>query len=210
MLFLVYWLAGALKTRTNVKEESFASRYGVMLLVVSGYVLIFSDWVQLGFLKSHFMARSLGSAFTGLALTWLGVGLAIWARYHLGQYWSARVSIKEGHELIRTGPYARLRHPIYSGLLLATIGTALVIDKWRCVAGILLILAAFSLKARMEESMLAQQFGDAFGEHRRHTGFLIPRPTWCSHGRSIICSHLQYVRRGKVRPSAPIHDHRKS
>jgi protein-S-isoprenylcysteine O-methyltransferase Ste14 len=175
MLFLVYWLVGALKTRTNVKEESFASRYGVMLLVVSGYVLIFSDWAQLGFLKSHFMARSLGSAFTGLALTWLGVGLAIWARYHLGQYWSARVSIKEGHELIRTGPYARLRHPIYSGLLLASIGTALVIDKWRCVAGILLILAAFSLKARKEESMLTQQFGDAFAEHRRHTGFLIPR-----------------------------------
>jgi protein-S-isoprenylcysteine O-methyltransferase Ste14 len=175
LVFLVYWLVGALKTRTNVKEESFASRYVVMLLVVSGYALIFSDWAQLGWLEGHFMAPSLGSAFTGLALTWFGVGLAIWARYHLGQYWSARVSIKQGHELIRTGPYARLRHPIYSGLLLASIGTALVIDKWRCVAGILLILAAFSLKARKEESMLAQQFGDAFAEHRRHTGFLIPR-----------------------------------
>jgi protein-S-isoprenylcysteine O-methyltransferase Ste14 len=175
LVFLVYWLVGALKTRTNVKEESFASRYVVMLLVVSGYALIFSDWAQLGWLEGHFMAPSLGSAFTGFALTWFGVGLAIWARYHLGQYWSARVSIKQGHELIRTGPYARLRHPIYSGLLLASIGTALVIDKWRCVAGILLILAAFSLKARKEESMLAQQFGDAFAEHRRHTGFLIPR-----------------------------------
>jgi protein-S-isoprenylcysteine O-methyltransferase Ste14 len=175
LVFLVYWLVGALKTRTNVKEESFASRYAVMLLVIGGYVLLFSDWAPLGLLEGHFMARRLGSAFTGLALTWFGIGLAIWARYHLGQYWSARVSIKRGHELIRTGPYARIRHPIYSGLLLASIGTALVIDKWRCVAGILLILVAFALKARKEENLLEQQFGDAFAEHRRHTGFLIPR-----------------------------------
>jgi protein-S-isoprenylcysteine O-methyltransferase Ste14 len=174
LVFLVYWLVGALKTRTNIKEESFASRYGVMLLVVSGYVLIFSDWAQLGFLETRFIPRSLEIAFTGIGLTWLGIGVAIWARYHLGQYWSARVTIKEGHELIRTGPYARLRHPIYSGILLASVGTALLIDKWRCVAGIMLIVAAFSLKALKEESMLAEQFGDAFAEHRRHTGFLIP------------------------------------
>ena len=70
-----------------------------------------------------------------MLLTWLGIGLAIWARYHLAEYWSARVTIKEDHQLIRTGPYARLRHPIYSGLILATIGSALVIGKWRCVLG---------------------------------------------------------------------------
>jgi protein-S-isoprenylcysteine O-methyltransferase Ste14 len=175
LMFLGYWLVSAFKTRASVKEESFISRYGVMLLVVSGYVLVFSEGLQMGFLESRFIPRSLESTFLGVALTWLGIALAIWARYHLGQYWSARVTIKEGHELIRTGPYARLRHPIYSGILLASIGTALVIDKWRCMAGIVLILAAFSLKARKEERMLAQQFGDAFAEHRKQTGFLIPR-----------------------------------
>jgi len=175
LVFLVYWLVSALKTRSNVKEESFVSRYGVMLLVVSGYVLIFSEWAQMGILERRIIPRSIEGTFIGVALTWLGIALEIWARSHLGQYWSARVTIKEGHELIRTGPYARLRHPIYSGILLATIGSAVVIDKWRCLIGILLVLTAFSLKAQKEESMLAQQFGDAFAEHRRHTGFLIPR-----------------------------------
>jgi protein-S-isoprenylcysteine O-methyltransferase Ste14 len=175
LVFLVYWLVSGLKTRSDVKQESFVSRYGVMLLVVSGYVLIFSEWAPIGILEHPIVPRSIEGTFIGVALTWLGIALAIWARYHLGQYWSARVTIKEGHELIRTGPYARLRHPIYSGILLATIGSALVIDKWRCLIGILLVLTAFSLKAQKEESMLAQQFGDAFAEHRRHTGFLIPR-----------------------------------
>ena len=67
--------------------------------------------------------------------TWGGIGLALWARVHLGQYWSARITLKEDHQLIRTGPYARLRHPIYTGLDLAAIGSAVVIDHWRCAAG---------------------------------------------------------------------------
>jgi protein-S-isoprenylcysteine O-methyltransferase Ste14 len=108
-------------------------------------------------------------------VTWLGVAVAIWARYHLAEYWSARVTIKVGHQLIRTGPYARMRHPIYSGLLLATLGTAIALGKWQGVVGLALVLIAYSVKARREESMLGAQFGSAFDEHRRHTGFLIPR-----------------------------------
>ena len=68
-----------------------------------------------------------------------------------------------------------MRHPIYAGLILATIGPALVIDEWRCVLGICLVLTGYCLKARNEETMLSQQFGDTFDQHRKHTGFLIPR-----------------------------------
>jgi protein-S-isoprenylcysteine O-methyltransferase Ste14 len=108
--------------------------------------------------------------------TWSSIGLAIWARYHLAEYWSARITIKEDHQLIRTGPYAHLRHPIYSGLVLATIGSALVIDEWRCVLGVCLVLTGYWFKARKkEEAMLSQQFGDAFREHQTHTGCLIPK-----------------------------------
>jgi protein-S-isoprenylcysteine O-methyltransferase Ste14 len=110
-----------------------------------------------------------------VALTWIGIATALWARYHLGQYWSARITLKGDHQLIRTGPYARMRHPIYSGIELAAIGSALAIDQWRCVIGVGLITLGYWIKARKEEAMLTAQFGDAFAEHCRHTGFLIPK-----------------------------------
>jgi protein-S-isoprenylcysteine O-methyltransferase Ste14 len=99
----------------------------------------------------------------------------LWARFHLGQYWSARVTIKKDHQLIRTGPYARLRHPIYSGLDLAVLGSALALDRWRCLAGDCLIVLGYWIKARKEEAMLSAQFAAGFQEHCRLTGFLLPR-----------------------------------
>lgn len=175
IVFLVYWVVTGLKTRATVRQESFASRYGVLALEVAGFVLLFSQNASVGVLARHIIPRTMAGAVAGTVMTWLGIGLALWARFHLGQYWSARITLKEGHQLIRTGPYARLRHPIYSGLDLAVIGSALVIDRWRCVAGVGLIMLGYVIKARREESLLAGQFGPAFEEHRQHTGFLLPR-----------------------------------
>lgn len=175
IIFVIYWIVGAIKTRATRESESAASRIAILLIEIAGYVLIFSDSAGIGFLGTRFMPRTWASAILGVVLTWSGIGLAIWARYHLAEYWSARITIKEDHQLIRTGPYTHLRHPIYSGLVLATIGSALVIDKWRCVLGVCLVLTGYCFKAMKEEAMLGQQFGDAFREHQKHTGFLIPR-----------------------------------
>jgi protein-S-isoprenylcysteine O-methyltransferase Ste14 len=175
LTFLIYWIVKASKTRQTQRKESFASRYLVMMVLVFGYVFIFSPSTRTGPLGRRFVPNGLGIVIAGVAGTWLGVGLAIWARYHLAENWSSRVTIKQDHELIRTGPYARLRHPIYSGLLLATAGSALAIGEWRCVVGLFLVLAAYSIKAKREEAMLTEQFGEAFQEHRKHTGFLLPR-----------------------------------
>lgn len=172
---LIYWVIGAFKTHATRQKESFASRYLVVLLEVAGYLLVFNQATEIGFLGRRFIPRTLTGAASGVLLTWLGIGLAIWARYHLAEYWSARVTIKEDHQLIRTGPYSNFRHPIYSGLVLATIGTALVIGKWRCVLGFVFALIGYCIKARKEEEMLTQQFGDAFREHQKHAGFLLPR-----------------------------------
>jgi protein-S-isoprenylcysteine O-methyltransferase Ste14 len=175
IIFVLYWIAGAIKTRATREKESAASRIAILAIEGTGYVLIFSGSAGIGFLGTRFMSRTQASAGLGVVLTWSGIGLAIWARYHLAEYWSARITIKEDHQLIRTGPYAHLRHPIYSGLVLATMGSALVIDEWRCVLGVCLVLTGYWFKARKEEAMLSQQFGDAFREHQKHTGFLIPR-----------------------------------
>ena len=173
--FAAYWAISALKTKATVRRESFLARYGVMLIEVIGFTMLFNHDFDLGPLGRHFLPRTTPAASIGIALTWVGIGTAIWARYHLGQFWSGRITLKEGHQLIRSGPYSRLRHPIYTGLDLAAIGTALVLDRWRCVAGVVVIMIGFVIKAKREEALLAGQFGDAFQEHRKHTGFLLPR-----------------------------------
>ncbi|HYL46878.1 MAG TPA: isoprenylcysteine carboxylmethyltransferase family protein, partial [Candidatus Limnocylindrales bacterium] len=94
---------------------------------------------------------------------------------HLGKYWSAEVTIRSGHELIRTGPYAHIRHPIYTGILLALVGTVLVIGEYRALAALAIAVIGFVRKAKKEESFLEGQFGAAFEEHRRLTGFFLPR-----------------------------------
>jgi len=175
LIFVAYWTLGALKTRATVRQESFASRYGILFLEVLGFVFLFSKTAGIGILGRHFLPRPALVAVIGVAFTWAGIGIALWARYNLGQYWSARITLKEDHQLIRTGPYAHLRHPIYTGLDLAAIGSALVIDRWRCVLGVCVIIVGFVIKAKREESLLAGQFGEAFHEHRKRTGFLIPR-----------------------------------
>ncbi len=181
LVLLVYWWVSALKARRTVRREPFGSRYGILLMLLVGYVLVFfhSDRreidAKIGLLGQHILPRSDALAVAAVVFTWIGIGLALWARSHLGQYWSARVAVKEDHKLIRTGPYQYFRHPIYSGFDLALIGGALAIDRWRCVIGVVLVIAAYWMKAKKEESMLTEQFGPAFEEHCRFTGFLLPK-----------------------------------
>jgi protein-S-isoprenylcysteine O-methyltransferase Ste14 len=175
VVFVAYWIIAARKTNRTERKEPFIWRYGVMCIEIVGFVILFDDHADIGVLGNKIFPRSIALMIFSVALTWAGIGLAIWARIHLGQYWSGRITIKEDHKLIRTGPYARLRHPIYSGLDLALIGSVLAINHWRCVVGVCVIILGFWIKARREEAMLAGQFGAAFDEHRRYTGFLLPR-----------------------------------
>jgi protein-S-isoprenylcysteine O-methyltransferase Ste14 len=175
VIFLIYWIIGAFKTRVTRSQESSISRISILLIEIAGYLLIFDNALGIGFLGKHALPRTALLAIAGVAMTWSGIALAIWARHHLAEYWSARITIKQDHQLIRTGPYRRLRHPIYSGLILATVGSALVIDHWQCVLGVCLVVAGYAIKARKEEAMLGEQFGNAFREYRKHTGFLFPR-----------------------------------
>lgn len=175
IVFVLYWAAGALKTRRTVTQESLASRFGILLLELLGFFLLFSGAAGISMLGRRVFAQTIAGATAGVVVTWIGIAIALWGRWHLGQFWSARVTLKEGHKLIRTGPYAFFRHPIYSGLDLAAIGSALAIDQWRSVAGVVLIILGYWIKARKEESMLSTQFGEAFEKHCRGTGFLIPK-----------------------------------
>jgi protein-S-isoprenylcysteine O-methyltransferase Ste14 len=131
--------------------------------------------MRIGPLKLRFFPSDLWIAYVGIALSFLGAGISIWARYCIGEYWSARVTLKEDHQLIRSGPYAYVRHPIYTGMLIACLGTALVVGEWRGVLAVGLLLAAHSRKALREEAMLTRAFGEQYTLYRQSTGFLFPR-----------------------------------
>lgn len=175
IVFFVYWTIGALRTRRTAKRESFAARYGVMAIEVVGFYVLLSGDTAIGVLGRRVIPRTFELRVAGVVLIWAGIALALWARWHLGQYWSGRITIKEGHKLIRTGPYARLRHPIYSGLILAAAGTAIEIDQWRGVVAVGIILLGFLIKGKREEALLTKEFGVEFEEHRKTTGFLLPK-----------------------------------
>jgi protein-S-isoprenylcysteine O-methyltransferase Ste14 len=171
----VYWFVSARNRKAVKQRESGAERMRQILPMAACYVLLFEPFLGFGWLGWRFVAKRPDVEFAGLLLTVLGVAFAIWARAHLGENWSAAVSIRTSHELIRTGPYRRIRHPIYTGMLLATAGTAIVVGQMRGLLAFAICFTAFFLKATKEERWLAREFGEAFQTHARHTGMFLPR-----------------------------------
>lgn len=169
------WVLTRLRSKRVKQRESPAAYLGRIVLLVAIFELVFNPGLGIGWLGARFVPRSHGVAQAGVALTALGVALAIWARLCLGGNWSGTVTLKEGHELIRSGPYARIRHPIYTGFALAMAGTALAIGEWRAALAFAGVTLAHYFKARKEEAWLAREFGSAFEEHRARTGMFFPR-----------------------------------
>lgn len=174
-VFAAYWAITSLRVKRTKAREKSVDRLITVVVVVMAYELLFTRWLGVGPLGLRFVPKELWIACLGIALTSVGTAISIWARYCLGEYWSARVTLKEGHQLIRSGPYAWVRHPIYTGMLVACFGTALVVGEWRGMLAVVLLLAAHSRKAMREERMLTQEFGDQYTAYRQGTGFLLPR-----------------------------------
>jgi len=175
LLFAGYWGIAALGVKKTTKRQNPSERMRHIVFMAAGFFLLYQENPYWGPLNHRFLPDQLWIAWLGSALCAAGVLFAIWARRAIGKDWSAEVQIKEGHQLIRSGPYAHIRHPIYTGLLLATLGTALVIGEYRGLLAVAMFLIGFTRKARKEESFLAGEFGAAFEEHRRRTGFYLPR-----------------------------------
>lgn len=171
----VVWIIGRFTAKRVKQRESPAAYLGRAVLLVVLFEFLFSPQLGYGFLGKRFVPASAALDEIAIAVTALGVALAIWARICLGGNWSGTVTLKEGHELIRRGPYARIRHPIYTGFDLAILGTALAIGEWRALLAFAVIAIAHTLKAHKEEAWLAREFGAAFEEHRRRTGMFLPR-----------------------------------
>ncbi len=172
----LYFLVSIFATKRIESKEAGQKRVLDRLLIWGGYILMFAQFRNPAWNRIYMplaWAVRLGRAGAGLAIA--GLALTLWSRIALGRYWSGIVALKQDHKLVRSGPYAVVRHPLYSGLLLASFGTALAFGLWRAVAGAALLWIAFLSRARREDALLAGQFGDEFNEFRAHTGRLLPR-----------------------------------
>ncbi len=172
--FVVLWLIAAFAQKRTVRRESVASRLSYVSVAVAAALLMTYPELGLGLLSKLFVPETLPYAFLGLGLTIAGFTFAIWARVHLGRNWSGTVTIKKDHELIRSGPYGIVRHPIYTGSLLALLGASIVFGSTRWLVGLGFALLALKLKSLREEQFMTQQFAAEYTDYRRKVKALIP------------------------------------
>jgi protein-S-isoprenylcysteine O-methyltransferase Ste14 len=170
----LYWLVSAVGTKKVALDEKPGLRILRLATLAVMLALLLTPWLRMGPLARRFVPENRVVVWLGVAVAGAGIALAIWARRHLGQNWSDKVVLKVDHQLIRSGPYGYLRHPIYTGVLLAVGGTALAIGEWRGLLALLLVGTSYLIKAKREERILAASFGEAFTEYKRETGFFLP------------------------------------
>lgn len=172
--FAFYWIVMSFRVKRAVRRQSAAGRLLQTLGVMAAFILLWSDNPIWGALSSRFVPRDHVWPVAGVLVTCVGVAIAIWARTILGGNWSSMVTVKQDHTLIRTGPYAVVRHPIYSGLILAILGTALAIGQWRALAAVGVMFVMFLAKSRIEERFMIGEFGREYEDYRRGTNAIIP------------------------------------
>jgi protein-S-isoprenylcysteine O-methyltransferase len=173
-VMLGVWLIGAFTAKPQVRTQPIGPRILHSLTLLVGFLLLYSSSGNIGFLGRRFAPNSQSIAETGMVLTIAGIAFAIWARLFLGTNWSAAPAVKEGHRLMRSGPYAIVRHPIYSGLLLAMLGTALSVGRWRCLLGLAIVGVAWHVKSRTEERYMEEEFGGEYVRYRSEVKSVIP------------------------------------
>jgi len=169
-----YWWMTSIDVKATVRRESRVSRWlHIGPLVVATWLLLVPR-TGLPWLDERFIEGVEWPYPLGVALTAAGLMFAVWARRHIGRNWSATVTLKEDHELVTGGPYALVRHPIYTGLLLGVAGTALAGGEWRGIVALAIATVALMRKLRLEERWMRERFGSAYDAYARRVKALVP------------------------------------
>lgn len=172
--FLLYWQIMARGVKTTQRLEPAGSRALRVALFAVALTLFWWNRVPVGWLHIRFLPSSYTCYNIGIALTAAGIAFAVWARVHLGANWSRSVTVKQDHELITSGPYRWVRHPIYTGLIVGLSGAVVAIGEVRGLVAFALIVVALLRKLRMEEAWMREQFGEGYAEYSKRTAALVP------------------------------------
>jgi protein-S-isoprenylcysteine O-methyltransferase Ste14 len=174
LVFIAVWIAMARGGKAVAERENVYSRLSHYLPLATGICLIAAPHIPVAPLDDRFVPLALWSVRLGAALTFAGIAFAIWARVRIAGNWSTDVTLKRDHELIVDGPYAYVRHPIYTGVLLGLAGTGLAVGEWRVVLGVIIVGIAYWRKLTIEEGVMRRQFGEAYARYAARVPALIP------------------------------------
>ena len=172
--YIAYWWAISTDVKVTELREPARSRLTRLLLMLCAFALLWLPRVPLPLLNKRFLPLGIWGFWSGAAITAGGLLFSVWARRHLGKNWSQAVTLKKDHELIITGPYSLVRHPIYTGLLLAFLGSAIARAEWRGLLALALIFIALWRKLTLEEKWMREHFGDSYEAYSRRVRALIP------------------------------------
>jgi protein-S-isoprenylcysteine O-methyltransferase Ste14 len=172
--WLIYWMVAALGAKATLRSETPAERALHVAPLLACAVFLAAPRLLPVWLDRRFLPDDALVAWIGVAFVACGIVFAVWARRHLGGNWSGAVVLKAGHTLIRSGPYRLVRHPIYTGLLTAILGTVIAIGEWRGPIGFGFALLSIVNRVRAEDALMAQTFGAEYSDYRRSTPALLP------------------------------------
>jgi protein-S-isoprenylcysteine O-methyltransferase Ste14 len=173
LVFCIYWLASALTVKAVAERKTFGSSLAYRIPVILGSVLLWGPDLN-GPLSFVLTPHTNLMEFAGAMVCGSGLFISLWARWTLAGNWSSTVTFKKDHELVRTGPYRFVRHPIYTGMLLMCVAVALEYGRLRCWIGVIVWGIGFWIKLRQEELLMLQHFPDEYPVYRRQVKALVP------------------------------------
>ena len=173
-VFGVLWFLPAIFGKRTLKQQTPGSRILQLVWLVAAYVLFANQDLGWDLLNRRLVPASTPVSAVGYGLLGAGMLFALWARVFLGGNWSSNVTLKQDHTLVRSGPYRIVRHPIYTGLLVALLGTAIALGPLRCFVGVVLAAIAWKFKSLTEETFMVQQFGDQYRQYQMEVKGLVP------------------------------------
>jgi len=173
-----YWWVASRGAKPVERREPLGSRLLHVLPLLIAIWLLCAQRVPGQFLNDRLYRWEPWYFWVGTLITTTGLLFTVWARVHLGRNWSGTVTIKQDHELVASGPYALVRHPIYTGLLLALVGSAMARGELRGAMAVLIAWAALWRKLRLEECWMAEKFGQQYEAYCRRVPTLVPFSKW--------------------------------
>jgi len=173
IIFILYWLVTATRAKATAEHQSPASAMAHRIPVGLSFVLLISRGLPSP-MNQLIIPHTALTFVSGAVICVLGLLICIWARRTLAGNWSSDVTFKQGHELIRTGPYRFVRHPIYTGILAMCLATAIEAGQLRCWIALILMGTGFWIKLSQEERLMLRHFPETYPLYKKQVKALVP------------------------------------
>jgi protein-S-isoprenylcysteine O-methyltransferase Ste14 len=178
LAWVAYWFLASRAAKPTERREPMGSRLLHVLPLLFAVWLLWAEKLPVSFLNERLFPWAPSEFWAAVLVTALGLLFTVWARTHLGRNWSGTVTIKQDDELIASGPYAIVRHPIYTGLIVAFIGSGMARGELRGLLAVFIAWAALWRKLRLEERWMIERFGERYVAYCRRVPALVPFSKW--------------------------------